>query len=82
MAKKVKKENTVREATVYIGKPLRGLPRYTVFVDGKLPPHVEVMAANDKAVAGLIVPVSELQDARKNVLVKGHILNYYINKQN
>lgn len=77
----VEKEVT-RESTVYIGKSLPLLQQYTVFKGGKLPAYVEELAANDNTIAGLIVPVSELQEARKNMRVKGHILNYYFNKQN
>lgn len=74
------KEN-VRESTVYIGKSLPVLSQYTIFKGGKLPAYVEELAAKDTTIAGLIVPVSQLQEARKNMHVKGHILNYYINKQ-
>jgi hypothetical protein len=84
MAKKDSKviKQIPRETTVYIGKSLPILPQYTVFKGGKLPAYVEELTAKDETVAGLIVPVSELQEARKNMHVKGHILNYYFNKQN
>ena len=74
-------EEITRETTVYIGKSLPILPTNTVFKGGKLPPYVEELVAKDETIAGLIVPVSQLQEARKNMHVKGHILNYYFNKQ-
>ena len=83
MAKKAKlvEKEKPSESTVYIGRPLVGLPRYTVFKGGVLPPYIEAMAAKDETIKGLIVPVSELQEARNNIKVKGHILNYFANKQ-
>ncbi len=81
MAKKTKTVEKTAEPTIYIGKSLLGLSRYTVFKGGVLPPHVEAMAAKDETIKNLIVPVSQLQEARKNINVKGHILNHYMNKQ-
>lgn len=74
-------ESKPKETTIYIGKSIPGLPQYTVFKNGVLPAYIAEIAANDEAVKGLIVPVSELQEARKNARIKGHILNTYINKQ-
>ena len=82
MAKMKENKDIARESTVYIGKSLPMIPQYTVFKGGKLPAYVEELAAKDETIAGLIVPASELQEARKNMRVKGHILNYYFNKQN
>lgn len=79
-----KKKATVekeKEATVYIGKPRLGLPQYTVFQGGVIPPIVEELMKKDSSIAGLIVPVTELQAARENMLIKGHILNHYYTKQ-
>lgn len=86
MSKKQKKVvNTeaapVAVTTVYIGKTLLGLSRFTVFKDGVLPSYVAEIASKSEAVRGLIVPVNELQEARRNMTVKGHILNYYATKQ-
>ena len=78
--RKVVKENSLK-TTIYIGRSLPVLPQYTVFKGGQLPAYVEELAAKDESIAGLIVPVSELQEARKNMREKGHILNYYFNKQ-
>lgn len=86
MAKKNKSESEVKQtkrgATIYIGKALLGLPRFTVFVDGYLPPHIAEMAKEDETILGLTVPIAELQEAKQNMLVKGHILNHWYNKQN
>lgn len=79
MAKKSK--TTKKEATVYIGKSLPSLPQYMTFRGGVLPPHVAEIAAKNDAVAGLIVPASQLQEARANMRKKGHILNFYFAKQ-
>lgn len=75
MARKMKKP--VAETTIYIGRSLPGLSQYTVFKNGQLPAHVEQMANQNANLAGLIVPISTLQEARKNITVKGHILNFY-----
>ncbi len=81
MAKKAKTVEKSAEPTIYIGKSLLGLSRNTVFKGGVLPPHIEAMAAKDETIKNLIVPVSKYQEAIKNINVKGHVLNYYMNKQ-
>lgn len=84
MAKKTAKATPQKppENTVYIGRTKNGLTKYTVFKGGVLPAHIEAMAAKDETIKGLIVPASELQEARKNINTKGHILNFYAQKQN
>lgn len=82
MAKKSKTAESFQKmtATVYIGKSLQGLPTYTVFKDGILPPHIEQMIIQKPVIRGLIVPVEELQKARQDITRKGHILNTLANK--
>ena len=75
MARKAKKKTP--EALVYIGRTIPGLSRYTVFQEGRLPAHVAQMAKENERLRGLIIPVKELQTARKNMQTKGHILNFY-----
>ena len=75
----VKQETS--EAKIYIGRSLPGLTKNTIFKGGQLPPYVAELADKNESVAGLIVPVSALQEARKNIQTKGHILNYYSTKQ-
>ncbi|MGN0885801.1 MAG: hypothetical protein ACI4RT_02260 [Candidatus Spyradenecus sp.] len=75
------KSGAEKPATVYIGKSIPGLPRYTTFKGGELPPHIKALVAQDATLAGLIVPVTELQEARKNILKPGNILNVYAKKQ-
>lgn len=83
MAKKTTKTVAKKpENTVYIGKSLHGLSQYTVFKDGVMPPHIEAMAAKDETIKGLTVPASKLQEARRNMNIKGNILNIYFTKQN
>lgn len=83
MAKKAKStENQARETVVYIGRSLPGLAQYTVFKNGVFPDFIQKIIAENADVAGLIVPASELQEARKNIKQKGHILNYYAEKLN
>ena len=81
MAKKAKTVEN-QATTVYIGQSLPGLTRYTAFAGGVIPDYVQKMIADNAAIAGLIVPVNELQEARKNIMKKGHILNYYAEKLN
>lgn len=84
MAKKTKETETAgkpKESTIYIGKSIPGLPQNTIFKGGEMPAYVAEIAAKDEAVKGLIVPVSQLQEARSNIRKKGHILNIYLNKQ-
>lgn len=69
-----------KQTTVYIGRSLPGLPQYTVFQNGHLPAHIAPMVEANRGLAGLIVPVDELQEARKNIRIKGHILNLYANQ--
>lgn len=62
---------------VYIGPSLPGLIQNTVFTSDKLPQHVADMMKANKNIAGLIVPVERLQEARRDVHVKGNILHTY-----
>lgn len=73
-----KKKTLKTETTVYIGPSLPGLVRHTIFVGGILPAHVSEMIAKNKRIGGLIVPLSELQQARKDITKKGHILNHFL----
>lgn len=81
MAKKAK-ESKEKMTTVYIGKSLPGLPQYKLFKGGVLPEHIRQMTEENENIIGLIVPITELQEARKNIKIKGHILNYYAEKLN
>ena len=76
MAKKETK-NTQKETTIYIGRSLPGLPQYTVFKHGKMPEHIAKMAENNITIAALIVPISELQQARIDIKTQGSALNFY-----
>lgn len=73
MAKKKK-----AESLIYIGPTMPGLMRHMVFIDGAMPSHVSQMIAQNHHLAGLIVPVSELQEARKGMTTRGHILNLHL----
>lgn len=65
------------QVMVYIGRSLTGLPSNTVFIGGALPRHVAEMAAANPHLAALIVPVNELQAARRNIATKGHLLHFH-----
>ena len=75
MAKKATKKTP--ETRIYIGPTLLGLPQYMVFKNGQKPLHVEQMINDNPSIANLIVPITGLQEARKNMQTKGHILNRY-----
>ena len=77
MAKTQKKPTAQTEARVYVGQSLPGLPRMTVFRGDGYPPHVAELIKNNEAVKGLIVPVSQLSEAVRDVKTKGNILNTY-----
>lgn len=64
---------------VYIGPTIPGLKSYTVF-SGALPRTVAEMVAKDNNVAGLVVPVEQLQESRQNMRKRGHVLNIYLRK--
>ena len=66
MAKKTSSKKT--EAVVYIGRSITGLPCNTVFLE---------MVAKNEHLAALIVPISLLQEARKQVLEKGNIFHFH-----
>lgn len=82
MAKKKEEKAIVKTSTVYIGRPFPGLPQYTVFKNGLLPDYVRGMIEKKEAIARLIVPVTELPEAKRNIKIKGHILNYYAEQLN
>lgn len=69
--KKPKKRERVKtpEASVYVGPTLRNgqLARSTVFRGGKLPAHVAKLSEEHKAIARLIVPVSQLASAERKL---------------
>jgi hypothetical protein len=77
---KSKMENRPRH-TVYIGRTIPGLPRYTIFANGEMPVHIAEIVSQNEAVKGLIVPLENLQQARKDVQTNGHILNFYMKQQ-
>ena len=77
MMKKTKIEPAPTEARVYVGQSLPGLPRMTVFRGDGYPPHVAELIKNNEAVKGLIVPVSQLAEAVRDVKTKGNLLHTY-----
>ena len=77
MTKKMKTEPVQTEARVYVGQSLPGLPRMTVFRGDGYPPDVAELSEKNKAVKGLIVPVSQLSEAVRDVKTKGNILHTY-----
>ena len=77
MTKKKQSEPAQTEARVYVGQSLPGLPRMTVFRGDGYPHHVAELIKNNEAVKGLIVPVSQLSEAVRDVKTKGNILNTY-----
>lgn len=82
MAKKTDKQPKKQsENTVYIGKTAKGIAQYTVFPNGVIPENIARLIDGDETIKNLIVPVSQLQQARHDVKVKGTILNLYYNKQ-
>ncbi len=64
---------------VYIGPSVPGLKSYTVF-SGTLPKPIAEMAAMNDNIAGLIVPVERLQESRRDMRKRGHVLNVYFHR--
>lgn len=64
---------------VYIGPSIPGLKSYTVF-SGALPKPIAEMAAMNDNIAGLIVPVEKLQESRRDMRKRWHVLNVYFHK--
>lgn len=67
-----------RGAVVYIGPSLKGLVKHTVFLSGDYTAPVKSLIEKYPNIAHLMVPVEGLQQARKDVNRKGHILNFYL----
>lgn len=63
---------------IYIGPSIEGLTQNTIFNGSTLPPNVQSIVASYPNIAGLIVPLKGLQEARKNIRKPGHILNTYL----
>ena len=62
---------------IYIGPSLQGLSTNTIF-RGDLPLYIKDLIEKRPAVAGLIVPLENLQKARNEMNEKGNILNTYL----
>lgn len=63
---------------IYIGPSIEGLTQNTIFNGSSLPPNVQSIIASHPNIAGLIVPLKGLQEARENIRKPGHILNTYL----
>lgn len=58
---------------IYIGPTIPGVvTNWTIFKD-KLPEHVERKAAENKNIARLIIPVSDVVEAKKRLNVEGSV---------
>ena len=68
----VRKDNLMK-ASIYIGPSIPGLSCNTVF-SGDLPPHIKDLIEKKPAIAGLIVPLRDLQESRRALRKSGHIL--------
>ena len=70
-----------KPARVYVGPSLPGgvLPQFTVF-QGELPVPIVDLMGKCPSLSLLIVPVSQLSQARKDVITKGSLLNLYASK--
>ena len=63
--------------TIYIGPSIQGLSTNTLF-SGEYPPHIKDLIEARPALAGLIVPLEGLQQARQKMHGKGNVLNTYL----
>lgn len=79
MATSKKKSKAKVEPMVYVGPTLPNgiLARFTVFKGGEFLPHIKELIDRHSSVRGLIVPISQLAQAKKDVETQGHILNLY-----
>lgn len=68
------------KAKIYVGPRLQGLNRFSVFEGGAIPPHIKTMIEKRPAIAGLIVYVDELAQARLDIQKTGHPLNVFYKK--
>lgn len=70
-----------RSARIYVGPSLPGgvLPQFTVF-RGKLPAYVADLMGKSPSLRHLIVPVSRLSQARRDLSTNGNLLNLYAAK--
>lgn len=62
---------------VYVGPTIPSLKRYTVFI-GDLPPYVQELINKYSALKGLFVPIHKIAEARREIVRKGSILNYFL----
>lgn len=73
-----KKEKSKKNLVCYIGQSLPGLAIFSVFNQGSYPLTVKKLIETYPNIAHLMVPVSKLQQARKDSRTQGHILNHYL----
>ena len=64
------------KAKIYVGPRLPGLNRFSVFEGGS----IQTMIEKRPAIAGLIVYVDELAQARLDIQKTGHPLNVFYKK--
>ena len=77
-SKKKTAVQTTQPKVIYIGPSIRGLNSYSVFKKGEYPLPVSELIKKFPNITGLMIPISELQEARKDLTKKGHILNYHL----
>lgn len=72
----VKTSAPVTWPRIYVGPslPKAKLPQFTVFANG-FPQHIQDLMAKSPSLKQLIVPTSKVQQARRDLAVKGTLLN-------
>lgn len=78
VSKKKTEVEVAQPKVIYIGPAFLGLNSYSVFWKGNYPAPVTELLKKYPHISGLMVPISELQEARKNLTKKGHILNFHL----
>lgn len=75
----LKAEEEIKQS-IYIGPSIRGVMTGTVFIGSVLPDHFEAAIKQQPVIKELIVPVSQLPEARKQLQDSNSAMSKYFMK--
>lgn len=75
-----RREEVQKEAAIYIGPSIKGLVSTGTVYNNGLPDNLKLEMEKQPAIKNLVVPVSELSGARKDLRIPGSAMSIIYNK--